>query len=170
MSEANTEALCPVCNTPQAGRYPGLPVIRKTPALRLSVGGQRLFPAAVLPLRKLRGNKSSDISFPHGGGKNEKVNRHSGILGGAFLLCSIVACQDNAVPGRESTLSIGQTVTISGEGLKITFLDVISDSRCPSGVTCIMGSEVVCAVRIEEGTQTSIVDFIQSGNTMTIAR
>ncbi len=87
------------------------------------------------------------------------------ILGVAFLLCSIFACQDNTASGREFTLSIGQTVAISGEDLKITFLEVTSDSRCPSGVTCIWAGEVVCAVRIEEGTQTSIVDFIQSGNT-----
>jgi hypothetical protein len=122
-------------------------------------------PVAAPPTVGVAANKFIYILSRTGEGKMKKLIAILAISGVAFLLCSIVACQDNAVPGRESTLSIGQTVTNSGEGLKITFLEVISDSRCPSGLTCIWAGEVVCAVRIEEGTQTSIVDFIQSGNT-----
>jgi hypothetical protein len=86
------------------------------------------------------------------------------IAGSAFLLCSVAACQNNPVSGREFTLSVGQTANIPGEDLEITFTGVTSDSRCPSDVVCVWAGEVVCAVEIEEGTETSTVDFIHSGN------
>jgi hypothetical protein len=37
--------------------------------------------------------------------------------------------------GQEFTLSIGQNAAITGENLTIKFAEVISDSRCPQGVT-----------------------------------
>jgi hypothetical protein len=37
--------------------------------------------------------------------------------------------------GQEFTLNIGQSVNVSSENLTIQFAQVISDSRCPQGVT-----------------------------------
>jgi hypothetical protein len=51
--------------------------------------------------------------------------------------------------GEEFILSVGQSAGISGEGLRITFNEVVSDSRCPSDVTCIWQGEVSCRVEIE---------------------
>ncbi len=40
------------------------------------------------------------------------------------------------------TIGYGRTVTL-GDGLRVTFMRVVSDSRCPSGVTCIQKGDVV---------------------------
>lgn len=49
--------------------------------------------------------------------------------------------------GRTVSLSPGQSVTIDGESLKIKFVEIINDSRCASGVTCIWQGEV--SVRLD---------------------
>ena len=50
--------------------------------------------------------------------------------------------------GEEFSLSIGQTASINGQALQITFEDVIEDSRCPSDVTCIWAGRVSCIIKI----------------------
>lgn len=50
--------------------------------------------------------------------------------------------------GEEFLLPIGQEARITGENLRISFEDVIEDSRCPLNVTCIW-----------EGRASSIVQF-----------
>ena len=50
--------------------------------------------------------------------------------------------------GQEFSLAIGQSSVIEGEGLQIKFLEVVGDSRCPRGVTCIWAGEVSCTVEI----------------------
>ena len=52
--------------------------------------------------------------------------------------------------GEEFSLSIGQTATIKGQALQITFEDVIEDSRCPSDVTCIWAGRVSCIIKLVE--------------------
>jgi hypothetical protein len=49
---------------------------------------------------------------------------------------------------KEFTLAIGQTASISSENLKIKFLDVTADSRCPKDVQCIWAGEVTCSFEI----------------------
>jgi hypothetical protein len=50
--------------------------------------------------------------------------------------------------GDSFSLAIGQSASIDGEDLAIKFIDVIADSRCPSGVLCIWQGEVACLVEI----------------------
>lgn len=42
-----------------------------------------------------------------------------------------------ASPGEDFVLSIGQEARITGDDLKISFDEVIGDSRCPRDVICI---------------------------------
>ncbi len=49
--------------------------------------------------------------------------------------CAAGPSSINADLGKQSSLALGQKVSISGEPLEITFDSVINDSRCPSGVT-----------------------------------
>ncbi len=68
--------------------------------------------------------------------------------------------------GQEFTLAVGQTVTIAGEGLEIKFVEVVSDSRCPQGVTCIWAGEVSCLVEVSKGNAgTYRIVLTQSGST-----
>ena len=50
--------------------------------------------------------------------------------------------------GESFSLAVGQSASIDGEDLTIEFIDVIADSRCPSGVECIWQGEVACLVEI----------------------
>ena len=50
--------------------------------------------------------------------------------------------------GQEFSLQIGQEASITGEDLRISFEDVIGDSRCPQGATCIWAGEASCLVKI----------------------
>ena len=70
-----------------------------------------------------------------------------------FLLCTTLfgssACSNDEVSiGDEFSLHIGQSVSIRGEELQIKFLEVVEDSRCPEGVTCIWEGRVSCLVEI----------------------
>lgn len=79
-----------------------------------------------------------------------KLSRLAGLL---FLLLFLMSCagtpgQVKAGLGQQFSLAINQTAVISGENLKIKFLDVTGDSRCPIGVTCIWAGEVSAEIEI----------------------
>ena len=80
-----------------------------------------------------------------------------------FLLCIMLsassACSNNGVNlGEEFSLRIGESASIRGEELQITFLEVTEDSRCPRGVTCIWEGRVSCLVQITyRGSSDSVV-------------
>lgn len=48
-------------------------------------------------------------------------------------------------------LKVGQTAVVDSENLKISFLNVTADSRCPSNVMCFWEGEAVISVSISEG-------------------
>ena len=54
----------------------------------------------------------------------------------------------SAALGREFQLEVGQTGFVESENIKITFVEVTADSRCPSDVTCIWAGEVEVLVNI----------------------
>ncbi len=66
------------------------------------------------------------------------------------------AAQSGVRLGQESTLSIGQELTIKNEPLKIKFVDILTDSRCPTGATCVWQGEVTARLDLSfQGTTTS---------------
>jgi hypothetical protein len=65
--------------------------------------------------------------------------------------------------GRQFTLSIGQTASISSEKLDIKFLDITEDSRCPKDVTCIWAGQVSCALKLKSGGKAESVKLTQPG-------
>jgi hypothetical protein len=67
--------------------------------------------------------------------------------------------------GAEFTLSIGQSSKITGENLSIKFVEVVSDSRCPQGATCIWAGEVSCLIEITLNTSTFRKTLTQPGLT-----
>ena len=50
--------------------------------------------------------------------------------------------------GQEFNLHVGQTVFIEDEQIKFKFVEVVADSRCAKGATCIWQGEVTCTVEI----------------------
>ena len=64
---------------------------------------------------------------------------------------------------KEFTLSVGQIAAVVGENLTIKFVEVISDSRCPKGATCIWAGEVNCLVEITKSQSTNTKVLTQPG-------
>ena len=66
--------------------------------------------------------------------------------------------------GQEFTLSIGQSASLSGENLTIKFVKVISDSRCPTGATCIWAGEASSLIKITSSESAFSKVLTQSGS------
>lgn len=49
---------------------------------------------------------------------------------------------------HEFELKVGQEVIIKGEPLKVKFISVLEDSRCPKGVTCIQAGQARVALQL----------------------
>jgi hypothetical protein len=64
--------------------------------------------------------------------------------------------------GEQFTFAPGQSVTVGGE-VKVKFVNVTEDSRCPKGVQCIWAGQVVCLLELTAGGKTSQVSVIESG-------
>ena len=80
-----------------------------------------------------------------------------------FAGCAGTAGEVKASPGQEFSLAVSQTAVISGENLRITFEEVLEDSRCPRGVTCIWEGRVRCLVRLTNGGTSETVELIEPG-------
>ena len=50
--------------------------------------------------------------------------------------------------GRDFRLKEGQSAEIQGTDLVVTFTRLVSDSRCPSNVTCIQAGEATIAIKV----------------------
>jgi len=78
-----------------------------------------------------------------------------GIIALAGLILISTGCSTGkdvkASLGEEFSVNIGQTARIDSEDLEIEFIDIVGDSRCPKGVTCIWAGEVTAKVAINTG-------------------
>jgi hypothetical protein len=78
--------------------------------------------------------------------------------------CSSAGKELNSELGQSVTFSPGQTVSITGESLEFKFLEVINDSRCPTGVSCPWEGEVDCLVRVTFQNSSSDLVLTQRGS------
>ncbi len=80
------------------------------------------------------------------------------ILAAISVLIVLFGCSKPTVKevslGQEFTLSTGQSIMIAGENVAIKFVEVISDSRCPRGATCIWAGEASCLIEITNSEST----------------
>jgi hypothetical protein len=65
--------------------------------------------------------------------------------------------------GQQFTLPAGKSAVITGESLKIKFVEVTGDSRCPTGVQCIQAGDVKCLMLISYFDSQSSLVFTQLG-------
>lgn len=49
---------------------------------------------------------------------------------------------------QDFSLAIGKVASISGQQLEVKFVEVVADSRCPAGVTCVWQGEASCLIEI----------------------
>jgi len=71
-----------------------------------------------------------------------------------FSGCAGNTADIQVTAGEKFTLKQEQTAVLTGEDFGITFRDVVSDSRCPSGAACIQAgeSEVTLAIKYQGST------------------
>ncbi len=72
--------------------------------------------------------------------------------------------------GEEFSLSVGQSVVITGEDLGIKFVEVSEDSRCPKGVTCVWEGRVAALVEISTDGSSQQLELTEPGLTDAPAR
>jgi hypothetical protein len=90
------------------------------------------------------------------------------ILAGTILATvfgvGIMFTNANAIPSTDKTqfqLKVNQTFSMDSYGITVKFLNVTSDSRCPSDVTCIWQGEAKVLVNIIQNNQ-DLGNFILS--------
>ncbi|UCE98208.1 MAG: hypothetical protein JSV74_02445 [Dehalococcoidia bacterium] len=78
------------------------------------------------------------------------------------IICVFTACDKTGL-GEEFSVSIGQTIAIMGEDIRITFLEVINDNRCARDVVCVTEGDVVCKMRVVQGDSSYDIELAQPG-------
>ncbi len=92
------------------------------------------------------------------------------LLAVLLLLLLLAACgggpgEVKANLGQEFSLSIGQTASIQGEDLRLKFLEVVNDSRCPSDVTCVWQGQASSLIEITYLESVQKVTLVRPGLT-----
>lgn len=69
-----------------------------------------------------------------------------------LLFLFAAGCAKSAAPGvklgEEFTLPAGQSVLVPDENLRLQFVEVVADSRCPRNVVCIWAGNVSCLIEV----------------------
>ena len=65
--------------------------------------------------------------------------------------------------GEEFQLSPGQTATLKGKDLKLTFSEVVEDSRCPLYSDCIWEGQVRIKIAVTAPGKQTTLEFIRRG-------
>jgi hypothetical protein len=67
------------------------------------------------------------------------------------------ACDEKAPTGpsvplnQQFTLAPGEMATVQDTGLRVQFLGVMNDSRCPADALCIQGGDALVNIRVTDG-------------------
>ena len=72
-----------------------------------------------------------------------------------IVLSFMLSCQSSISAGEVSLgedfeMEFGQNLTIPQESVRIQFKDVLEDSRCPEGATCIWAGNAKIAILLNE--------------------
>jgi hypothetical protein len=88
----------------------------------------------------------------------------------AGLLVSCASSLTQVASGPDFELAPGKTVQLAGTGVRVTFLEVVNDSRCPVDVVCVTAgdAEVRLAVTGEGEDRTVSLHTTQEPRSTTI--
>ena len=76
------------------------------------------------------------------------------------ILILITGCGEKASEyelGQEFTLPVGGAAVIKVQNLRIEFLEVTADSRCPRNVECVWAGEASYILKISQGDASELV-------------
>jgi hypothetical protein len=76
-----------------------------------------------------------------------------------LVICVLSACQSTGTPSStvtgavntEIALAPGQSASVTGTDLTITFDSIVSDERCPSDIECAASGPVTVSLSVQQG-------------------
>jgi hypothetical protein len=69
-----------------------------------------------------------------------------------FIIFIVLAVSVEARPGRSSvSVQLHKEKSIRGAGFKIKFVEMVEDSRCPTGTTCIWAGNAKVKIEVRGG-------------------
>jgi hypothetical protein len=69
-----------------------------------------------------------------------------------FIIFTVLAVSVEAHPGKSSvTVQLHKEKSIPGAGFKIRFVEMVEDSRCPTGTTCIWAGNAKVKIEVRGG-------------------
>jgi hypothetical protein len=83
----------------------------------------------------------------------------------AFCLLAATGCDEKAATGptvpvnQQFTLAPGEAASIESTALRVQFIRVMSDSRCPADAICIWVGDAAVHLRVFEGSATTDYDL-----------
>lgn len=89
----------------------------------------------------------------------------AGVLVVLVLLAGCIARpgEVRASLGSEFTLAIGKTASVAGENLKVRFIGVTEDSRCPANVVCIQAGRAVMTLQVNDRDTAETLSLVEPG-------
>jgi hypothetical protein len=78
----------------------------------------------------------------------------------AALGCATMEPTIPAEPGVAFELPVGMTATLNGNGARITFKQVLEDSRCPTDVTCVWAGDARIELTISRNGSSDDTKFL----------
>lgn len=87
-----------------------------------------------------------------------------------FCLLFATACDEQSPVGptvllnQRFTLAPGETAVVQDAGLRVRFVDVTGDSRCPADVVCIQGGDALVRVQVFDGERTPAAYDLHTGD------
>lgn len=78
-----------------------------------------------------------------------------------LFLLFLVACAStpSAKLDEPFTLRAGTTTRIEGTSLRVTFVEVVNDSRCPPDVQCIWEGDATVRIRVSDQTRSEEIEL-----------
>jgi hypothetical protein len=86
-----------------------------------------------------------------------------GLLLTVMFAASVLSCDGATAPSvpidQEFTLAPGERATIADTGVRIRFLRVDGDSRCPADAVCIQGGDALVKIEVQSSSGTEPFDL-----------
>ena len=79
--------------------------------------------------------------------------------------CGTSEIKDERRMGEELSIQISETASFEGEQLRIKFIEISEDSRCPRNVQCVWEGRAIAVIEVLKGDTSQKVELVEQGLT-----